>query len=42
MANMRFSLWWIMVGSPPPSCLYRTSVMIKTLYCPTDAQIYNS
>jgi len=24
------------------SCLYRASVTIKTLYHPTDAQIYNS
>jgi len=24
------------------SCLYRASVTIKTLYYPTDAQIYNS
>ena len=24
------------------SCLYRASMMIKTLYYPTDAQIYNS
>ena len=24
------------------SCLYRASITIKTLLCPTDAQIYNS
>jgi len=24
------------------SCLYRASMTIKTLYYPTDAQIYNS
>jgi len=27
---------------PPSSCLYRASMTIKTLYYPTDAQIYNS
>jgi len=33
--------WCCEDGNEQSSCLYRASMTIKTLYYPTDAQIYN-